>query len=161
MLADTSIFTAASLQIMRRIKDYGGQATCKQLAVKYGESANFYNTGSSTLAKRIAEEKGISIVELRPGEERWWPILYLGKSADKDEEGVFIWKLRDELSTALHPLFWNCTEYRLGHAPHSRKCTPLLTWGAYVSELEWNPTLPAGTQTLLTQSSAAGTCTAH
>jgi 5-methylcytosine-specific restriction protein B len=101
LLGDTSVFTASSLQIMKRMKDYGGQATCSQLAVKYGESANFYNTGSSTLAKRVAEVKGLPMVELRPGEERWWPILFLGKSAGKDEEGVFVWKLRDELNTAL------------------------------------------------------------
>ena len=101
LLADTSVFTAGSLQIMKRIKDYGGQATCTQLAVKYGESANFYNTGASTLAKRVAEVKGLPMVELRPGEERWWPILFLGKAAEKNDEGVFIWKLRNELSAAL------------------------------------------------------------
>ena len=101
LLSDTSVFTTSSLQIMKRIKDYGGQATCTQLAVKYGESANFYNTGASTLAKRVAEVKGLPMVELRPGEERWWPILFLGKAAEKDDEGVFIWKLRNELSAAL------------------------------------------------------------
>ena len=101
LLADPSVFTAGSLQIMKRFKDYGGQATCTQLAVKYGESANFYNTGISSLAKRIAELKGLSMVEIRPGEVRWWPILVLGKAAEKEDEGVFVWKLRNELSEAL------------------------------------------------------------
>ena len=53
LLSDSSVFTQSSLQIMKRIKDYGGQATCTQLAVKYGESKNFYNAGSSALARRI------------------------------------------------------------------------------------------------------------
>ena len=28
---------------------------------------------------------------------RWWTVLYVGKSSSKDEEGSYIWKLRDEL----------------------------------------------------------------
>lgn len=101
LLQDTSVFTVSSLEIMKRMLDYGGEATCTQLAVKYGETANFYNTGSSTLAKRIAEKKELTPVEIRPGEERMWPILYMGKHAEKDTEGVFVWKLRDELKAAL------------------------------------------------------------
>ena len=34
LLGDSSVFTQGSLQIMKRMKDYGGQATCTQLAVK-------------------------------------------------------------------------------------------------------------------------------
>ena len=56
LLADKSIFTAGSMEIMKRLLDYGGKATCKQLAVKYGESANFYNSGSAYLARRIAQK---------------------------------------------------------------------------------------------------------
>ncbi len=58
LLNDSEVFTTASLEIMKRMKDYGGQATCKQLSVKYGQSSNFYNAGSSTLAKRIADKTG-------------------------------------------------------------------------------------------------------
>jgi hypothetical protein len=32
---------------------------------------------------------------------RWWPILYVGKETDSSTDGVYIWKLRDELSEAL------------------------------------------------------------
>ena len=100
LLTDTSVFTISSLQIIKRLKDYGGQATCSQLSVKYGETVNFYNKGCSALAKRVAEKKELHTVELRSGEEYWWPILFTGKPASKEEEGVFIWRLRDELSTA-------------------------------------------------------------
>ncbi len=101
LLGDKDIFTNGSLEIMKRMKDYGGQATCKQLAVKYGESVNFYIGGSVTLAKRIAKKTGCPIMPRDEENARWWPILYLGKSACKDEEGTFIWKLRPELSKAL------------------------------------------------------------
>ena len=55
LLQDVSVFTPNALQIMKRIKDCSGQATCKQLSLKYGESSNFYNRGSSALARRVAE----------------------------------------------------------------------------------------------------------
>ena len=32
---------------------------------------------------------------------RFWPILYIGKPAKKDDKGVYIWRLRSELETAL------------------------------------------------------------
>ena len=86
---------------MKRMKDYGGQATCKQLSVKYGESVNFYISGSATLAKRVAEKTGCPVMPRDEENSRWWPILYLGKNASKDEEGSYVWKLRPELSEAL------------------------------------------------------------
>lgn len=35
------------------------------------------------------------------GDSKWWPILYVGKNAAKEEAGSYIWKLRDELAQAL------------------------------------------------------------
>lgn len=102
LLNDSSVFTPSNLQIMKRMLDYGGQATCTQLSVKYGETKNFYNSGSSSLARRIAEKTGCEVPpDRKNGNSRWWPILYVGKRAGKDEEGVYIWKLRDELAEAL------------------------------------------------------------
>ena len=102
LLNNTSVFTLGSLQIMKRMKDYGGQATCTQLSVKYGESKNFYNNGSSSLAKRVAEKTGCEVPPDRDsGNARWWPVLYVGKNAGKEDEGSYIWRLRSELATAL------------------------------------------------------------
>ena len=102
LLNDETVFSPDCLAIMKRFKDFGGAATCAQLAVKYGESANFYNGNASTLAKRIAEKTGCPVMPRDSESSRWWPILYLGKSADKNtDHGVYIWKLRDELSQAL------------------------------------------------------------
>lgn len=101
LLQDPSIFTDNSLQIMKRIKDYGGAATCKQLSVKYGENPNFYNGGSWSLAQRIAKSTGCPVMTKDTENSKWWPILYLGKKADENTDGAYIWKLRDELSMAL------------------------------------------------------------
>lgn len=101
LLKDESVFTLSSLEIMKRMKDYGGQATCTQLSIKYGEKKNFYNSGSSALARRVAEKTNCPILGKDTESSKWWPILYVGKYASKDETGSFIWKLRDELAQAL------------------------------------------------------------
>lgn len=63
LLNDKEVFTDSSLAIMKRMLDYGGQVTCTQLAMKYGEDKNFYNSGSSSLARRMAFF--ISFVKMR------------------------------------------------------------------------------------------------
>lgn len=101
LLQDRSIFTEDCLKIMKRFMDYGGEATCKQLSLKYGDSPNFYNSGSSYLAKRIAEKTGCPLLEKDTENARYWPILYLGHSAEKNQAGSYAWRLRDELKEAL------------------------------------------------------------
>ena len=101
LLKDSDIFDEKSLKVMKCIKDCGGTASCTQLSRVYGDTINFYNTTSSNLAKRIVEKTGCP----KPASiknNKWWPVLYLGRSAKKNEEGSFIWKLRDELSEALN-----------------------------------------------------------
>ena len=101
LLKDESVFKTNSLAIMKRMKDYGGMATCKQLAGKYGDTVNFYNNGSSSLARRIEKATGCPLLEKNTENSKWWPVLYVGKYADKELDGIYIWKLRDELSQAL------------------------------------------------------------
>ncbi|WP_337547851.1 AAA family ATPase [Anthropogastromicrobium sp.] len=101
LLNDAEIFTDSSLEIMKRMLDYGGQATCTQLAIKYGESKNFYNGGSSALARRVVNKTGCPILLRDNDNSKWWPVLYVGKAAKKDEEGIYVWKLRNELEEAL------------------------------------------------------------
>lgn len=101
LLKDEKVFNKQGLEIVARFLDYGGQATCSQLATKYGETANYYNSGSSALAKRICDKIGCKLRIDEKGKECRWSILYLGKAAGKDDEGTFVWKLRDELQAAL------------------------------------------------------------
>ncbi len=104
LLNDKSVFTQNSLEIMKRFMDYGGSATCTQLAVKYGESKNFYNSGSVGLARRVVEKTNCPIISGDSDNSRWWPVLYLGKKASKDEKGTYVWKLRSELADALNQI---------------------------------------------------------
>ena len=117
LLGDEEVFTTGSLEIMKRMKDYGGQATCTQLSVKYGETKNFYNSGSVALARRVAEKTGCPVMERENENFRWWPILYTGRNAGKDEEGSYVWKLRDELTVALDQVDLNGVELYVAAAP--------------------------------------------
>lgn len=101
LLHNAKVFTKRSLEIMKRIKDYGGEATCTQLSKKYGESINFYNAGSTALARRIAKHTGCPLMDEDIEDAKWWPILYRGRYTEKKVAGNFIWKLRKELAAAL------------------------------------------------------------
>jgi 5-methylcytosine-specific restriction protein B len=102
LLNDPEVFSPSSLEIMKRMKDIGGIATCKQLSQKYGESVNFYISGSAYLGKRIFEKTNCLIEKRGEKKNKYWPILYLGRDNDGAEnDGVFMWKLRSELSEAL------------------------------------------------------------
>ena len=118
LLGDDKVFTTGSLEIMKRMKDYGGQATCTQLAVKYGETKSFYLTGSTALAKRVVEKTGCPVLTDDKNENsKWWPVLYIGRYATKDEQGSYIWKLRDELSAALDKTDLSGIELYVAAAP--------------------------------------------
>lgn len=101
LLQDESVFNASSLRIMKCFLEFGGAATCKQLSKKYGENANFYNAGSQALAKKIADKTKCTVITIEDGKIMWWPILYVGRQVESEEEGVYVWKLRDELEQAL------------------------------------------------------------
>ena len=99
LLNEKDIFNENSLIVMACMKDNGGGATCAQLAAKYGRHFGFYNMTSSKLAKRVAKKTKCAIPN--DNNAKYWPILYIGRYIEKGELGVFLWKLRDELSSAL------------------------------------------------------------
>ncbi|WP_371152222.1 AAA family ATPase [Buchananella felis] len=101
LLHDENVFTRSSLEIVARIKDCGGESSCKYLAQKYGGSYNVYLSGSVGLAKRVAKKTGCPVPGREDGSAQWWRVLYIGRDAEKDEVGSFIWRLRPELLAAL------------------------------------------------------------
>lgn len=117
LIGDPEVFTTGSLEIMKRFKDYGGQATCTQLAIKYGETKNFYNSGSTALARRVVEKTGCPLMPRDEENSRYWPVLFVGRKAGKDDEGSYTWKLRDELSKALDQVDLSQVELFVATAP--------------------------------------------
>ncbi len=126
LLSDTEICYLDNLKALKRLLDFGGQATCAQLAQKYGGSANFYNSGLSYLAMRIYKKTNCSLLIENNDNAKWWPILFLGRhvvpSIDGHIKGMYIWKLRDELEQALKmldlskvPLYENEIEFSVSN----------------------------------------------
>lgn len=101
LLADKEVYHESAKTVIERLVDYGGQATCTQLAQKYGDNANTYNVKSIAFAKKVYEKTHCKLAEREDESIRWWSILYMGKKADKEDDGVYIWKLRPELAEAL------------------------------------------------------------
>jgi len=101
LLADKEVYHESAKTVIERLVDYGGQATCTQLAQKYGDNANTYNVNSIAFAKKVYEKTHCKLAEREDESIRWWSILYMGKKANKEDDGVYIWKLRPELAEAL------------------------------------------------------------
>lgn len=101
LLANNEVYHESAKTVIERLLDYGGQATCTQLAQKYGDNANTYNVNSIAFAKKVYEKTRCKLAEREDESIRWWSILYMGKKADKEDDGVYIWKLRPELAEAL------------------------------------------------------------
>ena len=102
LLHNPDVFDQNSLDVIRAFYDIGGQATCSELAQKYGNTAMHYSGIVTGLAKRIQKATSCPLVDEEKNENaKWWPILFVGKYADSKQQGVYIWKLRDELKMAL------------------------------------------------------------
>lgn len=111
LLHDEQIFKYDNILIMRRLMDIGGEATCSQLANKYGKSWGYYNSMCSKLAKRIADFKHIELDKRLDGQEIRWPVLFTGRdvSSKDDVDGSFIYILKPNLRKALEKM--NLKEY--------------------------------------------------
>lgn len=78
-------------------------ATCKFIEQKFGKKSGSVNPTCMHLAKCIQERTSRPIIELEDnlGQKKYWPILFQGRDAKKDEPGTWVWRLRSELYDAL------------------------------------------------------------
>ncbi len=99
LLKNNHVFTIDSLQIMAMFYDCKGQAGCKELAQKYGNTHGYYRSVCTHLAERVAKETNCPLFNEK--NSKWWPVLFIGRNTQSNEAGDFIWKLRRELYGAL------------------------------------------------------------
>lgn len=104
LLTDRTVCTAENLAVLQKIRQLGGEAACKQLSQKFGDSPARYNGSMVQLARRVREKTDCPLVQNKDGDEKWWPVLFLGRSALPEQPGTYSWKLRDELEDALELL---------------------------------------------------------
>ena len=108
LLRDTAVFDENSLNVIKAFYEVGGAATCSELAKKYGNNPMHYSGIVSKLANRVQKATNCPMIPEELSENaKWWTILFLGKHAEKERQGVYIWRLRDELKTAIKELLYN------------------------------------------------------
>lgn len=78
-------------------------ATCKYIEQKFAKKVGSVNPTCMNLAKCIHEKTACPLAESEdePGRNRYWSILFQGRTAKKDEPGTWVWRLRSELYDAL------------------------------------------------------------
>ena len=77
-----------------------GAATCSQIAKKFNRTPSSIAGNCTQLSKRIATETKCNLMKNKDSNPKYWPILFVGKNANADEDGVWVWKLRPELYDA-------------------------------------------------------------
>lgn len=82
----------------------GGSGTCKQIADKFGNVYGHYNSHGKSVAEIVQKETGCPIRQRDEGGNSYWPILFYGRDAGKQENGTFAWKLREPLAEAVEKM---------------------------------------------------------
>ena len=88
------------LHILARFYQYGGEGACSEIEDYYDEPRFSYNIQMKSFADRLVAANKTHYMNDN-GNSRFFPIIFLGRDAQKDESGSYIWKLRDELRDAL------------------------------------------------------------
>ncbi len=100
---EPDVFTEKSMDVLKKILESDGKATCKQLADKYGDAPEHYNGICIKLAGRIAKRLGLVLEKKSSGSETRWKILFDGQKVESESDipGNFTWILKPNLKTAL------------------------------------------------------------
>lgn len=102
LINDEEVFNAKAFILMSALLRLGGEASCAEMAHEFGRTPQFYLSNSVALAQRVHRKTDCPLQEFPNDDYKsWWPVLYLGRSADQQEMGTFIWKIRPELEQAL------------------------------------------------------------
>lgn len=100
---EPDVFTEISMEVLKKILELGGKATCRQLADKYGDTPEHYNGICIKLAGRIAKRLGLVLEKNSSGSETRWKILFDGQKVESESDipGNFTWILKPNLKAAL------------------------------------------------------------
>ena len=100
---EPDVFTEKSMDVLKKILESDGKATCKQLADKYGDAPEHYNGICIKLAGRIAKRLGLVLEKKSSGSETRWKILFDGQKVESESDipGNFTWILKPNLKAAL------------------------------------------------------------
>lgn len=104
-LQDPSIFTTERSALLKDFYDRGGTAKFTDIAGELGWGLEKIQKVSADLSSAVSQGSNCPLFK-ENGQEKLWPILFVGKKSDPSEKGYSIWKLRNELFEALKE-FWH------------------------------------------------------
>ena len=90
------------LDVLYYLNEEGGEASCKQLAIKYGGHAMHYGSHGTIAAQYVHKQTACPLYQ-EEEKDKYWPVLFFGKPAG-GEPGTFIWRLREPLNNAIRQL---------------------------------------------------------
>jgi len=88
------------MKMLKGIIELGGEASCKQLAKKYGGHPSVYVGCTTSLGRRV--KKYFDLPPCMDGDqERFFPFMFYGKPIDDEDGHSYIYKIRPQLMEAL------------------------------------------------------------
>lgn len=88
------------IKMLKGIIELGGEASCKQLANKFGGHPSVYVGCTTNFGRRV--KKYFNLPPCMDGEqERFFPFPFYGKAIDDEEGHSYIYKIRPQLLAAL------------------------------------------------------------
>lgn len=104
ILSDTNLVKRSWLDTVYYLYKMGGEATCKQIANRYGNGAPHYNTNAINTAKAVHKATNCALNVRETGRNRYWPVLFVGRNMPEGSEGAYCYKLREPLMKAIKAL---------------------------------------------------------
>lgn len=101
LIRNPEVFNSRSVDLMSKMLAFDGEATCTQLSRRFGGNPQSYNSTAIQLSKRVHSETGCPLDMRDSGVDMYWPVLFLGRDADGNIPGYYVWRLRPELMSAL------------------------------------------------------------
>lgn len=91
------------MQMLKAMMEFGGVASCKQLAQKFGGTTSYYVGCTMNLGRRV--KQFFNLPPCMDGEqERYFPFPFLGRALDNEEGHQYLYKIRPELLEALNEI---------------------------------------------------------
>jgi Cdc6-like AAA superfamily ATPase len=105
MFSEAGFVEKSNLDTLYYLYKIGGEGSCTQLAVKFGNHPQHYNSNANHLAKKVAEKTSCQLFNGEKNDDKdYWTIFFQGRHSKKTDEGTFIWHMRQPLMDAIEVL---------------------------------------------------------
>ena len=101
IIKDRSICQENWLHVLARFYAYGGEGACSVVEDAYNEPHKTFSGQMQAFAKSIINSGKCQKMIDSDGNNWYFTVAFLGRKAEKNEQGSYIWLLREELKDAL------------------------------------------------------------